>query len=85
MKRFLLIAGLLLGAICQTLQAQAVIQFEKTSHDFGTFSSDQPQKCEFLFTNTGDSAGILLLWLHCSQLYAYTDQSGRKGESHNKL
>ena len=59
MKRFLLIAGLLLGAICQTLQAQAVIQFEKTSHDFGTFSSDQPQKCEFLFTNTGDKPLVI--------------------------
>ena len=68
MKRFLLIAGLLLGAICQTLQAQAVIQFEKTSHDFGTFSSDQPQKCEFLFTNTKIIIQYRLTYTPCSDL-----------------
>lgn len=59
MKRFLLVAGLLLGAIWPMLQAQAVIQFEQTSHNFGTFSSDQPQKCEFIFTNTGDKPLII--------------------------
>ncbi|WP_409945121.1 DUF1573 domain-containing protein [Alloprevotella tannerae] len=59
MKRFLLVAGLLLGAIWSTLQAQAVIQFEQTSHNFGTFSSDQPQKCEFIFTNIGDKPLVI--------------------------
>lgn len=59
MKRFLLVAGLLLGAIWPTLRAQAVIQFEQTSHNFDTFSSDQPQKCEFIFTNTGDKPLVI--------------------------
>lgn len=59
MKRFLLVAGLLLGAIWPALRAQAVIQFEQTSHNFGTFSSDQPQKCEFIFTNTGDKPLVI--------------------------
>ena len=59
MKRFLLVAGLLLGAIWPTLRAQAVIQFEQTSHNFGAFSSDQPQKCEFIFTNTGDKPLVI--------------------------
>ena len=34
--------------------AQAVIKFEKTSINLGTFKEDKVQTCEFVFVNTGD-------------------------------
>lgn len=34
--------------------AQAVIKFEKTSINLGTFKEDKVQICEFVFVNTGD-------------------------------
>lgn len=34
--------------------AQAVIKFEKTSINLGTFKEDKVQNCEFVFVNTGD-------------------------------
>lgn len=34
--------------------AQAVIKFEKTSINLGTFKEDKVQACEFVFVNTGD-------------------------------
>lgn len=38
----------------------ADIKFEKTTHDFGTFSEDAPVvTCTFKFTNTGD--GLLVI------------------------
>ena len=38
----------------------ADIKFEKTTHDFGTFSEDDPVvTCTFKFTNTGD--GLLVI------------------------
>lgn len=36
-----------------TAAAQAVIKFDKTTFDFGTFAEAQPQTAIFTFTNTG--------------------------------
>ncbi|MGM9694526.1 MAG: DUF1573 domain-containing protein [Alloprevotella sp.] len=52
MKRlFLLLFVLCLGV---SADAQAVIKFDKTVHNFGTFKESELQKCTFEFTNTGD-------------------------------
>ena len=52
MKRlFFLLFVLSLGL---TAGAQAVIKFDKTVHNFGTFKESVVQKCVFEFTNTGD-------------------------------
>lgn len=38
----------------------AVIKFDKTTHDFGTFSEDDPVvKCTFTFTNEGDAPLVI--------------------------
>lgn len=37
-----------------TAAAQAVIKFDKTTVDFGTFPEAQPQTAIFTFTNTGN-------------------------------
>lgn len=52
MKRLtsLLLMGLIFAA---TAAAQAVIKFDKTAIDFGTFAEAQPQTAIFTFTNTG--------------------------------
>ena len=34
--------------------AQAVITFQKTTHDFGHFTEDKPVSYKFVFTNTGN-------------------------------
>ena len=39
---------------------QAQIKFDKTTHDFGTFSEAQPVKeCTFTFTNTGTAPLVI--------------------------
>lgn len=38
----------------------AVITFDKTTHDFGSFSADDPVvKCTFTFTNEGDAPLVI--------------------------
>lgn len=59
MKKILLtfaaIAGLATVAV-----AEPKVTFEKTSHNFGTFSeANATQKCTFTFTNTGDQPLII--------------------------
>lgn len=39
--------------------AQAVIKFDKTNHDFGTFKESKKQNYEFVFTNTGDKPLVI--------------------------
>lgn len=47
-------------AFTLTGMADPVISFEKTEHQFGSFSEDNPiQKCVFTFTNTGDAPLII--------------------------
>ena len=42
-----------------TAQAQAVIKFDKTCHDFGKFKESAPQTYSFVFTNTGDQPLVI--------------------------
>lgn len=57
MKKISVLIVMLMTSIASMLaQQQAVISFEKVTHDFGTFNeSDGPVKCTFTFTNTGDA------------------------------
>ncbi|MBR3284031.1 MAG: DUF1573 domain-containing protein [Alloprevotella sp.] len=58
MKKILLLSGMLL-VLTLSAQAQAVITFEKKSHNFGTFPESQEQVHEFTFTNTGDKPLVI--------------------------
>lgn len=59
MKKFLFTLVALLS-ISLTTMAQAQIKFEKTTHNYGTFSEKDPiQKCTFTFTNTGDKPLVI--------------------------
>lgn len=62
MKRILLMSVMLVCSIlissAQTNGAQ--IKFDKTIHNFGTFSESSPKvSCEFTFTNIGDAPLII--------------------------
>lgn len=39
--------------------AQAVIKFDRISHDYGKFTENQVQTCVFKFTNTGDEPLVI--------------------------
>ncbi len=50
----LLVAGVVSAA------AQAEIKFDKTTHDFGTFSESSPKvTCEFTYKNVGDAPLVI--------------------------
>lgn len=58
MKKILSLSILLLCSI--VAMAQAEIKFDKSLHNFGTFSESDPVvKCVFTFTNTGDKALVI--------------------------
>ena len=59
MKRLLLVLCCMAALMPLTAQAQAVIKFDKTSHDFGKFKESAPQTYSFVFTNTGDQPLII--------------------------
>jgi hypothetical protein len=69
MKKFLVLTIVLVSVISLSAQSQktvpppagsgAIIQFNETSHDFGTFDEGTRATFEFEFTNTGDSNLIL--------------------------
>lgn len=42
-----------------TLSAQAVIKFDKTAHNFGTFPEKKVQSVVFYFTNDGDKPLVI--------------------------
>lgn len=51
---------MLTTAFAQSAAKQADIKFDKTSHNFGTFSEDDPVvTCVFKFTNTGKAPLII--------------------------
>lgn len=51
---------MLTTAFAQSAAKQADIKFDKTSHNFGTFSEDDPVvTCVFKFTNTGTAPLII--------------------------
>lgn len=52
-----LLGALVLGTMMAS--AQAVIKFEKTTHDYGTFKQDKPQTYVFKFTNTGNEPLVI--------------------------
>ncbi|MCR4995517.1 MAG: DUF1573 domain-containing protein [Bacteroidales bacterium] len=37
----------------------AEIKFESMTHDYGTIKADEPAKCVFVFTNTGDAPLVI--------------------------
>lgn len=57
MKKLLTLAAVALFSLAAS--AQAVIKFDKTTHNFGTFPEAQVQKVDFTFTNTGDKTLII--------------------------
>jgi len=62
MKKIMMIAVLMLGCImmAQAQDKKAVIKFDKTVNNFGTFSEDDAvQKCVFTFTNTGNGPLVI--------------------------
>lgn len=58
MKRLFTIFAIALS-VATGAMAQAVIKFEKTTHDFGKFRESQKQQVEFTFTNTGDKSLVI--------------------------
>ena len=56
MKKLILMTMMLVcGITMVSAQKQAEIKFDKTTHDFGTFSAKNPVvSCTFTFTNVGD-------------------------------
>ena len=56
-KIFSIICMLMMSMV---MMAQAQIKFDKTAHDFGKFSEEDPiVKCTFTFTNTGDKPLVI--------------------------
>ncbi len=71
-------------AYVQAQEAKASIQFDKTTHNFGSFpETDRTKECSFTFTNVGDAPLVI------SQVVAscgctvpkYTKQPIQPGES----
>lgn len=58
MKRLLITSCFMLFAGLATF-AQAVIKFDKNSHNFGTFTEDKPVSFVFNFTNIGDKPLVI--------------------------
>ena len=87
MKKLLLLTVMLLcGMTFAVAQKQAEIKFEKTTHDFGTFSEKNPiVTCTFAFQNVGETPLVInqaLASCGCT-VPEYTKdpiQPGEKGE-----
>ena len=60
MRKFILTTLMLFMGIIMVMAAgTAEIKFEKTTHDFGSFSESSPKvTCTFKFTNVGDGPQI---------------------------
>lgn len=58
MKKILAVLALSLCCVA-VVQAQAVVEFEKNRISLGTFTEDKVQKCEFVFTNTGNKPLVI--------------------------
>ena len=60
MKKLVLTTILSIFFFLTFAAGEAEIKFEKTSHDFGTFSESSPKvTCVFKFTNTGDKLLVI--------------------------
>lgn len=62
MKKILLLFALLIPALAMTAaDNHSKIEFEKTSHDFGTISADGGKvSCAYKFTNTGNAPLVII-------------------------
>ena len=75
MKKILFFAVMLVMGISYASAQSAQIKFDKTTHDFGTFSENSPVvTCVFTFTNIGD-APLVILRMYGARLYKRTDSS----------
>jgi hypothetical protein len=56
MKKMIVMALMLVGCLTTAMaQKPAEIKFDKTSHNFGTFSEKEPKvTCTFTYTNVGE-------------------------------
>ncbi len=82
MKRiFTLLFVVLAGTV--VAWADAVITFDKTSHNFGTLTEDKTVKCTFTFKNTGDTPLVVQQALtSCGCTVAeYTKEPVQPGQS----
>ena len=60
MKKLILTTILSVFGLFAFAAGEADIKFEKTSHNFGTFSeSNSKVTCKFKFTNTGDELLVI--------------------------
>lgn len=60
MKKLILATILSVFGLFAFAAGEANIKFEKTSHNFGTFSESEPKvTCVFKFTNTGDNLLVI--------------------------
>lgn len=61
MRKFLLTALLFVGSITMAMaQKPAQIKFDKTTHNFGSFSEKDPKvTCTFTYTNVGEQPLIV--------------------------
>ncbi len=59
LKRILTLCCTLFIFGSASVMAQAIIKFEKNTHDFGKFTQDKVQTHKFTFTNTGDKPLVI--------------------------
>lgn len=60
MKKMILMALALICSVVVLAQAPAQIKFDKTTHNFGTFSEKNPVvTCTFSFTNVGEQPLVI--------------------------
>jgi len=59
MKRILILFALVTSLGCLNTFAQAEIQFEKDTHDFGVFYENKPVVTKFVFKNTGNEPLVI--------------------------
>lgn len=59
MKNFFLLSVGIFAGLFMSVHAQAVIEFDKTSHDYGKFTEDKVQTYVFKFKNTGDQPLVI--------------------------
>ena len=61
MKKILFfVVMLVMGVAYASAQSQAEIKFDKTTHDFGTFSENSPVvSCTFTFSNVGNAPLVI--------------------------
>lgn len=60
MKKIALFVAMLVIGISYASAQTADIKFDKTTHDFGTFSENNPVvSCVFTFTNIGDAPLVI--------------------------